>query len=371
MSNLASMVLEGAGMTRLSSSLTSHYDHENGAGLIAMESAEALHEIFEAEFYVPNTCTIQAAMEGVSVEESTQASVMEASIKGAFEKIKQFFINLKDKVKEFLHNIKRYLTGIFGNDEKWVNEYGKEVKDIDAKYLKDYKIKMYTYTIDAALTKDDLSKMLEEAVKETETTIAKIKLYSVGMKEDDVDSDKIKEDFEKQYLDFIKDLCGKSIDADELDKALWSKMRNGADNDGDMDDVEVASNRDKFIAALKESKKVLAAYDNMISKTDSNYNKAIKVITDAEKKFNNLKTNDVGGKTEHDDKGNVTGVYGTGAQANITAMLHALSSFYSKCQNADNKANNAAKAAVVERNAAYKKALVGCFAYARKNKGGK
>ena len=365
MSNLASMVLEGAGMTRLSSSLTSHYDHENGAGLIAMESAEALHEIFEAEFYVPNTCTIQAAMEGVSVEESTQASVMEASIKGAFEKIKQFFINLKDKVKEFLHNIKRYLTGIFGNDEKWVKEYEKEVKAIDAKSLKDYKIKMYTYTVDDALTKDELSKKLEDGVNTVEGKIADIKDISKGVNEQEVDADTIREDYDKEYLAFIKDLCGKSIDADELDKALWSKMRNGADNDGDMDDVEVASNRDKFIAALKESKKVLAAYDTMISKTDSNYNKAIKVINDAEKKFNNLKSDDNGVKEENGAK------FGTGAQANVTTMLHAMSSFYSKMQNADNKKNNAAKAAVVERNAAYKKALVGCFAYARKNKGGK
>ena len=84
MSNLATMVMEGASLGYGSAKLDHSYDHENGAGLIAMECAEALHSIFEAEFYVPNTCTIQAAVKGAtSVEESTQASVMEASIKGA------------------------------------------------------------------------------------------------------------------------------------------------------------------------------------------------------------------------------------------------------------------------------------------------
>ena len=94
MSNLASMIMEGTGFGR--ARLTHSYDHENGAGLIAMESAEALRDIFEAEFYIPNTCTIQATLEGAScVAESSQAAIMEASIKGAFEKIKPtcVFIN--------------------------------------------------------------------------------------------------------------------------------------------------------------------------------------------------------------------------------------------------------------------------------------
>jgi hypothetical protein len=43
----------------------------------------------------------------------------------------------------------------------------------------------------------------------------------------------------------------------------------------------------------------------------------------------------------------------------------------SKEQTVANKIANAAKSAYVERNSAYKSALTGAFAYARKHKGGK
>ena len=50
MSNLATMIMEGSMGIGSKVELAHSYDHENGAGLIAMESAEALKDIFEAEF---------------------------------------------------------------------------------------------------------------------------------------------------------------------------------------------------------------------------------------------------------------------------------------------------------------------------------
>jgi hypothetical protein len=373
------MVMEGASFG--TGHLQRHYDHENGAGLIAMESAEALRDIFEATFYTPNTCTIAAAMEGYSsVEESaTQSAIMEAAVANAFQKIKDFFIKLKDKVKEFIHNIKRYLTGIFGNDEKWVKTYEKELRAINSSDLKDYKVKMYNYTIMDVASTADLASKSEKLIKDAEDRINEIYRDSAKKTEAD-DSDVLAETMEKDYSDFIKELVGKSIDADELDKELWSQMRDGADNENDKEDVVVASSLGKMIDTLKKSSKDVSAYDSMISKTESMYNKAINLVNKEEKHFENQKADSEGNKHK-DVKGTFTlgngehyqynASYGAGAQSAVTAALRNYSSTLSKCQTAKNKQLTAAKSALTERNSAYKSALTGAFSYARKHKGGK
>lgn len=375
MALMSTMIMEGASY---GGKLDHSYDHENGSGLIAMESAEALRDIFEASFYSPETCAIQAALEGAScVEESTQAAIMEAALNSAFEKIKQFFINLKDKVKEFLHNIKRYLTGIFSNDEKWVKTYEKELKAIPSADLKDYKVKMYNYNIMAALDKaglEDKATKLKEGVDQAidsyvQTTTDKNKNNRPKAGEDF--TDRLNEIAEKQYLDFIKTLVGdKSIDEDELDKELWSMMRGGAETETDKEDVAVSGNINSFIETLKKSSKDISAYDNMISKTESMYQKSIKFVTDLQKKYENAAVR--GGTGIDKDNVTVNGhTTGAGGRQYMIEGLRKYSSTLSKMQTADNKKNNAAKSALVERNAAYKSALTGAFAYARKHKGGK
>ena len=363
MALMSEMIMEG---TSYGGKLDRSYDHENGAGLIAMESAEALRDIFEASFYSPETCAIQAALEGAScVEESTQAAIMEAAVKSAFEKIKQFFINLKDKVKEFLHNIKRYLTGIFSNDEKWVKTYEKELKALNSSDLKDYKVKMYNYTIEPPTSKADIAASGDELMKTVNAKISTIKASSHDKDTQEKDEDTIKDEAEKLYLEFIKDMVGKSIDSEELDKELWSLMRGGADNDSDKEDVVVSSKLTNMIETLKKATKDISAYDTMISKTESLYGKAIKLVNDADKKV-------AGWKTDNNGIATVDGnSYNSAAISYITNSLRALSSTLSKEQTAANKYNNACKSALVERNSAYKSALMGAFAYARKHKGGK
>lgn len=370
MALMSSMIMEGASY---GGKLERSYDHENGAGVIAMESAEAFRDIFEVSFYSPETCTIQAALEGAScVEESTQAAIMEAAFSSAFEKIKQFFINLKDKVKEFLHNIKRYLTGIFSNDEKWVKTYEKELKALSSADLKDYKIKMYDYDIMAALDKSGLEAKATKLTEEVEKTMDTYRANTKGKKEDADFSDDLNDLAERQYLDFIKELVGKAIDEDELDKELWSLMRKGADSESDKDDVVVAPKIGTFIETLKKSTKDISAYDSMISKTDSIYQKAIKLVNDTQKKYENAKEvggDGIGARNIKDPK--TSKFMGPGGRQYMIEGLRKYSSTLSKMQTADNKKNNAAKSALVERNAAYKSALTGAFAYARKHKGGK
>lgn len=389
MANLASIIMEGATFgSGISTKLSHSYDHENGATLIAMESAEALRDIFETTFYVPNTCEIAAALEGAScVEESSQMVIMEGAFKNAFAKIKEFFIKLKDKVIEFLHSIKRYLDGIFKSDQDWVKKYKNDLKNLKSGDLKDYEVKMYTYT---HLEND--TGIQEKLEYELGKTVDRINAYIFGHKDDssEVDDDAFDEEMDKKYADFIK---GLGLDADpedndDITEKIFSYYRDGATSESDKDDVSVASNMSSWISALEGSGKALSAYDKEIAASKKGYEKIIKYIDGVEKKVDKLNISDgkpgsfstSGVERLKDENGMYTGnvkkndksvdnkISTTQAQSNITARLRALSSTASKMQTTANQALTAKKTAYVERNGAYKKALMGAFAYARKNK---
>ena len=250
--------------------------------------------------------------------------------------------------------------------------YEKELKALSSADLKDYKIKMYDYDIMAALDKSGLEAKATKLTEEVENTMDTYRKNTKGKKEDADFSDDLNDLAERQYLDFIKELVGKAIDEDELDKELWSLMRKGADSESDKDDVVVAPKIGTFIETLKKSTKDISAYDSMISKTDSIYQKAIKLVNDTQKKYENAKEvggDGIGARNIKDPK--TSKFMGPGGRQYMIEGLRKYSSTLSKMQTADNKKNNAAKSALVERNAAYKSALTGAFAYARKHKGGK
>lgn len=376
MSNLATMIMEGSMNGYSRANLTHTYGHEDGAGLIAMESAEALRDIFEAEFYVPNTCTIQATLEGAySVEESSQAAIMEASIKGAFAKIKEFFIKLKDKVKEFLHNVKRYLLGIFGNDEKWVKTYEKELLALKSTDLKDYEIKLYNYDFNKPV------KYIEEDAN-TDAMLAATKVaVTAAFYKHNEDKEEIDEsDYDDNTEQAIEKVLSR-INADseeDVDKAWWSAFRSGADNEADKEDVKVAPNIRSYIDTIKKASSELSKIDSLGNKIDNNYKKAIKLVDDAEKKISN--SSEKGDQREikvaradiYDTDTSQNNSMNTSAtkagQANAATALRKFSAYMSKVQTIMNKGVTAYKSALTERNKAYKKALTGAFAYARKNK---
>lgn len=392
MANLASMIMEGSMYGFSRANLTHSYDHEDGACLIAMESAEALRDIFEAEFYIPNSCTIQAALEGAScIEESSQAAIMEASVKGAFTKIKEFFIKLKEKVKEFLHNIKRYLLGIFGNDEKWVNQYEDELKALKSDQLKGYKIKMYEYTH----LEVPSSKGVDEVVTFAQQQIDNLLSDWTRFDKDGFDDEKVNDEYEKIYNEYIKE-NGKFDPDETLDKQIWSYYRGDASNENSKEVIEVSTSFIKTcIDTIKKASKTISGIDKCATQTDSSYKKAIKLIDKVESKFSNLKFDDGKSKNvkaddlkldwgSHTRTGNdwgdgtpeserkvktVPNEYSLNSRmaTNISTSLRALSSTASKIQTFENKKLTGLKSAITERNAAYKKALTGAFGYARKN----
>ena len=397
MANLASIIMEGATFgSGISTKLSHSYDHENGATLIAMESAEALRDIFETTFYVPNTCEIAATLEGAScVEESSQMVIMENAFKSAFAKVKEFLVKLKNKVIELLHSIKRYLDGIFKSDQDWVKKYKEDLRSLKSGDLKDYEVKMYKYT-NLEHTADLQGKMdgfMDDIIGLINNGIENMKNDT---KEEDTDD--IDEEISEMYKSYVKSaLNADPDDDDDIDEKIFGRYRDGATGESDKDTVSVAGNMSTFISALEKSNKELSAYDKEISSTNKAYEKTIKYIDNVEKRVDKLNisegqtgsvtTTGVYKNAKFDKDGKYAGFEysrnnGTGhaaadqtptisttqAQSNITANLRALSSTVSKMQTVNNKIFTAKKSAYVERNAAYKKALMGAFAYARKNK---
>ena len=389
MANLASIIMEGATFgSGISTKLSHSYDHENGATLIAMESAEALRDIFETTFYVPNTCEIAAALEGAScVEESSQAAIMEGAFKNAFAKIKDFFIKLKEKVIALLHSIMRYLDGIFKSDQDWVKKYKEDLKNLKSSDLKDYEVKMYKYTNLDHYTgiQADMNNVLDELMAEIDNYI-----NEHNSDKDEVDSDVFEENAKKKYEDFVKENFGADADDDdEIEKSIFGMFRDGAADENDKEEISVASNKDSWVTALEKSGKELTTYNKEIADVKKGYENIVKYINKLEDKVSKLNITDekagklnykrAVGKVDRYANGNAAGVRyereetsrdisTTQAQSNITSYLRTLSSAASTEQSLANRVYTAKKTAYVERNGAYKKALMGAFAYARKNK---
>lgn len=376
MSNLASMIMEGTGYIG-SGSLKHHYDHVNGAGLIAMESAEALRDIFEAEFYIPNSNTIRATLEGYNYD-----SVMEAKEGGVFDRIKKFFINLKEKVKEFFHNVKRYLLGVFADDATWVGKYEKELTALKSEDLKDYKIKMYDYSelddriknIDKLpLNMDDILNMTMNTCKTTLKDISDT--VNKGGENIYASDDKIEQLLDTAYQKNCKDILGSDYDEDDLTGSIWSHLRGGATNENDKEEVDVGTSEIRtYIDEIKNSNKIINKLNNLNKDNDKVYNKSIKWVDDAKKECDNAKENP-NNKNTVDLSNDVTYMRGSGTTAFgkekvklYSNYLSKYSTFLSKQQSFMNQFVTGMKTAYNERNKSYKGALTGAFAYAKKQR---
>lgn len=381
MSNLATMIMEGSSYGFGGGQLSHSYDHEDGATLIAMESAEALRNIFEAEFYVPNTCTISAALEGASsVTESSQVSVMEASVKGVFKSIADFFIKLKNKVVDFLHNIKRNLLGMFGNQEKWLTKYSDDVKALSDDDLKGYKYKMFEYneikvdTIDINATAENLKSICKNYLtKAYGDTVG-----NKSLSEDDIDNE-----LNDKYGAYLKKLVGNS-DPDEFNRSVWSFYRNNAYTKDSKTDIAIDKKKiESFMKAINDSSSVISTIDKLANQTNSVYNGAVSFVKECEANVAKAyKSSDSNNITKIDrDKAGINSNpnadksvnMGSTAVASYTMVLRKYSAYMSKCQNASNTMLSGAKQAISERNSEYMKVITGAFAYAKKNKkkGGK
>ena len=323
---------------------SARYGHADGASIIAMESVEELHDIF-LESYNYEQADIAAMTEGVALEGSQYEAVAEAAIKNALTKVKEFFQKLWAKVKAFFANVRRYFDAIFMSGKDFVKKYQKIIDKID---LEDFSYTMYTYNdgaIDNFYSKyPDIDKAAEDCLDTFATVVVDFAKDSEGK-----DLGPKDEAFEKSIAEIKKatedDAVAKEFygvsSADDLDEFLFKKYRKDVDKEErDLKESDISA----FAKVLTDSK-AIANLDKCQAQSDKMYAKAIKMMTDAEKKADKAKG---------------------GLATQVSRMASACASHISKCQTFANKDINAWKSAVKSRDAEYKAAINAAMSASKK-----
>ncbi len=338
---LASMLMESAfGAPDVSPEVLSRYNHEDGAALIAMESAADLHDIFVEGFIGMEELEFQqyrANMEGASedVMEGIGDKIV-SNAKAAIAKVKAFIKKLWEKVKGFFHNVRRYLDGIFMNGADFAKKYEGELKKLK---LNGFTYTMYEYDIDT-YTK----KMVTAEKKDTDDmlkTWANIeKNMSAVVKSGEVDAEN--KAMVEGFGEFIKESLGLSDldDTTKVREAAWSKVRKGATSEADKKEVSVKIN--EVITVLKKYPEQQKFFAEMVKDMDRMYSGAIKYLDAYAKEADEQKAK------------------------KKAAAARKLSSQMSKCQSVTNIVTNEVKSAMAERVKTYKSVCMAAFKYKAK-----
>ena len=340
------------------------YGHDTGALRIATESAEALHDIFIEGFYNMEQAELAAVHEGVALESSQYQAVVEASVASVFAKIKDFFKKLWEKVKAFFHSVKRYIDAIFMSGKDFVKKYDADIRK--ATNLKDFSYKMYDYAnekiddvkaIEVDTVADEILGIATDGkFKNIESTINELiktaKAY--GGESAQVSDDSKLENENVGNITIEDDDVAKTVatyyqisnvsEYSDFPNACFSHFRNGAEDKSDMEEIEISS-LSGYVSILKSFNS--SKLDNMMSKTDKAFKKAIKQVDDCEKAVNS-----------NFDKGDL--------KKGLSKGLSAWSSALSTAQSLANTYYTAWKTAAKERDSAYKSMIVKAIAYSKK-----
>ncbi len=361
------------------------YGHAQGATVIAMESVEELHEIF-LESYNYEQAELAAATEGVALEGSQYEAVAEAATNGIFAKVKEFFVKLWNKVKAFFREVRKYLDAIFMSGKDFVIKYKKEINRLDN--LKDFKYKMYNYddaAIDTSITKfnpdttsgeiikgiDNLNTLIEKAnnVKENDNmNTASYKIKDSNGKEtiyqgdtatkalqdtiDDLRADDISDRIVKAFSGKIGK-NGACTSAEDFNKWVFGVFRNGAESEDDKEERDLTNSNIEDFAKTLETSKAQSSISGVESSIKNMYKKAIDTVNKAEMNVNANKT---------DESGNNGKV-----KSKTAELLRAYSTYISNIQTYHNTYINGWKAAIKERDSAYKSCIMAAMTNNRKN----
>lgn len=270
--NIVSMLLEGGMTAEIPESLTvteaEQYTLESGATLIARQSVQELHEIFEVAIVETNEAALAAYMEGNQdvMESATYGPVFEAAEKSVTQKVITFLRKLKDRVMAFFQNIFSKIMLMVNGYEKFYEKHKEELAK--AKPVKD--VPCMDWSDDKIETLGASTKGMAETVKE----VGNVLVNKI---------DKIMNETRPQW---------KNKYAKELDRDLLTHMNNSAKNmgiarstgAGELDLTQI--NKDLnllFVKPNKVKKNIDASYVADILKDTKN---AAKEVKDAQKAFN-------------------------------------------------------------------------------------
>lgn len=330
------------------------YGHEYGARIIAMETAEALHDIFLESFYGCEQADILAIKEGIALEGSQYEAIVEGLSVEAIDKIKGILMKLREKVKAFFDYIIRTIDKMTMDTSDFFKKHDAEFQQL--KGLKDFKFRMYNYNDDAFTSVLDQQMTIAGANANSALSATKEFLSNVTS----VDGEGVNNDAATgQGIDTIMGTMKQAASDEFIYSAMSNKQatdsktfrqyafgifRNGAKSPDDKKDMQI----NDVYAKLSVVKNFSAENVKKVrQKMDGIYADAIGAIDTA--------------------RVNVGKMQGANA-SKVAEVCRLVSTSLSKMQNAQNVVVTEWSRAVKERDSAYKAMAMKAMSYVRKVK---
>lgn len=227
----------------------------------------AYHIVAESE------ANYNAIMQAVGVaelavfESTGMEMVYEAGdVKGFFGKMKEFFLNLWEKIKGLFKKFFAMFDSYVKNDKDFVNKYK---KDILSANTKGFKYKGFNFTLDAVDVEKAATKI--DSLLPNSTPSNKAGLEEFVRKHED-------------RVELVEKMRGaaigeSSLEAAEFTKELFAKLRSGEDTKEELDNV---SAHDQLIA-ISENSALKKAAEKQYKDLEKEVKDAIKSLEKAEK----------------------------------------------------------------------------------------
>lgn len=324
--SLAKMLLEGTA-SNLTASEASRYSADEGAAILAMESAELLQDIFMESECKENEIVLNAALEGYAPDSEIVQEGVGSALKGALDKVIAWFKKMKDGVVAFFKNVAKYLDKLFLSGKEFVNKYKNELtkKDLDG-----LTYTMYKYD-DDALNNLDKETSIKEAESECDKVINQISnnagtminsgKYNADLIKDyrkknpsgelgeDPNGEKAektkyalksnyehyKEKYRKKKIEKLNEVNVEDIDTENpttsgVTDAFIKKYRGGAESESDKEELDVDI-RDS-INIVEKTSSYISIVNTMMNKVKTKYDKGIKEVEKIQREADKLGTTD-------------------------------------------------------------------------------
>lgn len=234
--------------------------HEPG-----LEGAYAIVAESEANY---NAIMQAVGVAELAVYESTgYEMVYEAGdVKGFFGKVKEFFMNLLEKIRGLFKKFFAMFDSYTKNDKDFVNKYKKHLLSVNTR---NFKYKGFNFTLDAVDV--DKASSAIEGVMPSGSTSGNISSLQAEIAKSE------------NRVELVEKMRGKaigesSLEAGEFTKELFKKLRSGEDTKEEMDNISVTDQ----LVAISENSALKKAAEKQYKDLEKAIKEAIKTVEKAQ-----------------------------------------------------------------------------------------
>lgn len=295
MANLASAIMEGAGFGSLSNIDMGNYDYSDSilaeSSFINSAMATLYTDVIEAEqsYMVSDVVTAATYLREASNGNSIDGhALLEASVGGAIEKIKNAFKKFIAKVKEYYHKVIDWFKAMFANGEKFVSQFGDKIKEKARNYGKKFSYEGWKYTLEsgkaaAKKAKDAIDNKIREQIDSydyaTDFDADTFKAKISAKLDSNFDEDKA-----KPASEVVDDFIEKTLkfdDTADMRKELTKAFRDDSEKKVKITNFE-GNSVDKMLKFIKDESTTINNLEKDLNKYETNVKKVIKQLDKVE-----------------------------------------------------------------------------------------